>query len=58
MTSNAWRIDGFELGLAVNDEHAAAAEHERRTQQHGETDFVSDAQRLGLVHGGAIGRLT
>lgn len=46
-----------ELLLAVNDEHAAAAEHEGRTEQHREADLAGEGQGLGLGHGGAVGRL-
>ena len=49
--------DRLELILAVDDEHPAAAEHERRAEQHGETDLVRERQRLRLIERGAVGRL-
>jgi len=50
--------DGLEFVLAVDDEHAAAAEHEGRAEEDGEADLLRGLERVGLVHRCAIrGRL-
>jgi hypothetical protein len=57
ITSNTCAHDRLELVLAVEDEHAAAAQHERRPHQHRVTDLGRRADRLGFRQGDAIRRL-
>ena len=47
--------DGLEFVFAVDDEHAATAEHEGRTEEDGEADLLRGLKGVGLVHRGAIG---
>src|SRR5690606_6766693 len=49
--------DRLELFLRVNDEHATAAQNERRPKQHGESDFMGKRERIALVQSRTVGRL-